>query len=370
VGFEQNESDLFHGLSSSADPTPLVQAEPVTALSPEPSSWRFAARPAIERFRKWSTAHELPGLAAGLESDQSVVAGQPTQVLFITDDLSASPPEDLQLQIRDPWTAHLVESNSAANPMNVEVLAPTGARAPAVLTAAWNQNGRREKTLINLKPIPLAELREAHQAPGPDPFQRDQWAEATVLKIPHTLNWEGTAASDADSSATVHLRYTRDAFHALVNVHDDHVVSNIAPNDIRGHWRSDSIEICVDPEARSEHTLSTFKVGIFPFDTDGNVRAARDADARQGPIEQTAPGMQLASRRTPTGYEIATSIPWPLLGVDPRPGHLMGFNILIYDGDKPDAAVGENINKSRLAWSPQRGVQGRPEDWGRLRLRR
>jgi LmbE family N-acetylglucosaminyl deacetylase len=369
VGFEQHESDLFRGVSNSADPTPLVHAEPVTALSPQSSSWRFAARPAIERFRKWSTKHELPGLAASLESDQSVVAGQPNQLLFVTDDPYASLPEDLLVEIDDPWTARLVKSSSTTNHVNVEVLSPATARAPAVLTATWNQNGRQETTLINLKPIPLAEIGEADQPPGPDPFQRDRWAEATLLNIPHTLNWEGTAASDADSSATVQLLYTREAFHALVNVKDDHVVSNIPPNDIRGHWRSDSIEICVDPEARSEHTLSTFKVGIFPFDTDGNARAARDADARQGPIEQTAPGMQLASRRTPAGYEIVTSIPWPLLGVDPRPGHLMGFNILIYDGDKADAAIGENINKSRLAWSPQRGVQGRPEDWGRLRLR-
>jgi hypothetical protein len=215
----------------------------------------------------------------------------------------------------------------------------------------------------------VAELRETDRAPGADPFARDPWAAATVLEIPHTLSWEGSSGNDLDSSATVRLLYTRDALHALVDVRDDRVVSNIAPNDIRGHWRSDSIEICVDPEAGSEHTLKTFKVGIFPFDTNGIARAARDADARQGPIEQTAPGMQLVSQRTSTGYQVATSIPWDLLGIDPQPGRLLGFNVLIYDGDKPDAALGENINECRLAWSPQRGVQGRPEDWGRLRLR-
>jgi hypothetical protein len=42
----------------------------------------------------------------------------------------------------------------------------------------------------------------------------------------------------------------------------------------------------------------------------------------------------------------------------------LGFNLIIYDGDKPDAALGENINKSRIAWAPRSGVQGRPEDWG------
>jgi hypothetical protein len=50
-------------------------------------------------------------------------------------------------------------------------------------------------------------------------------------------------------------------------------------------------------------------------------------------------------------------------------GSRLGFNVLIYDGDKADAAPGENINRVRLAWAPRPGVQGRPEDWGRLDLK-
>jgi len=53
---------------------------------------------------------------------------------------------------------------------------------------------------------------------------------------------------------------------------------------------------------------------------------------------------------------------WPLASEVVR-------NVLIYDGDKADAAPGENINRVRLAWAPRSGVQGRPEDWGRLDLR-
>jgi hypothetical protein len=55
--------------------------------------------------------------------------------------------------------------------------------------------------------------------------------------------------------------------------------------------------------------------------------------------------------------------------VDVAKVRTLGFNVLIYDGDKADAAPGENINRSRLAWSPRSGVQGRPEDWGRATLR-
>jgi len=98
------------------------------------------------------------------------------------------------------------------------------------------------------------------------------------------------------------------------------------------------------------------------------VRAARDADANQGPIEETAPTMRLVSRRTPTGYRIQAAIPFRAIGVSFAKTRRLGFNLIVYDGDKADAALGENINKSRIAWAPRPGVQGRPEDWGRIDL--
>ena len=153
-----------------------------------------------------------------------------------------------------------------------------------------------------------------------------------------------------------------------VDVIDDVVVSNIAADDIKGHWRSDSVEICVDPRAGAADTTGCFKVGIFPFDAGGRVRAARDADARQGPVEETAPGLRIASRRLENGYRVQAAIPFALLPDLPNPPRRLGFNVLVYDGDKGDAAPGENINECRIAWAPRSGVQGRPEDWGRLDL--
>ncbi len=179
----------------------------------------------------------------------------------------------------------------------------------------------------------------------------------------------GTVRDAADSSATFRLAYDPQTLFVDVNVADDIVVTNIAPDDIRGHWRSDSIEICIDPAAGSESTVDCFKVGIFPFDTTGVVRAARDADAHQGIIEETAPGMRVVSRRTLTGYRIQAAIPFREIGVEPTKGKRLGFNLIIYDGDKTNAALGENINKSRIAWSPRSGVNGRPEDWGRIDLK-
>ena len=76
-------------------------------------------------------------------------------------------------------------------------------------------------------------------------------------------------------------------------------------------------------------------------------------------------GRPVISWKTADGYALRVAIPRAELG---STGTRLGFNVLIYDGDKADAAPGENINRSRLAWAPRSGVQGRPEDWGRLEL--
>jgi len=158
--------------------------------------------------------------------------------------------------------------------------------------------------------------------------------------------------------------------YVAVEVVDDTVVSNIAPNDIKGHWRSDSVEITVDPmgPGASEHTLTTFKTGIFPFDTEGNVQAERDADANQGVISITAPDMQVASSETDSGYALEVAIPWNAVPGEVAPGDTIGFNVLIYDCDNAGAAVGENCNEARTAWSAWGQIQGTPRLWGHLTL--
>jgi hypothetical protein len=98
------------------------------------------------------------------------------------------------------------------------------------------------------------------------------------------------------------------------------------------------------------------------------VRGARDADADPGPLETHSPGTRLLSWRTAAGYTLRALIPLRELGLKGKSGSGAGFNVLIYDGDKVDAQPGENINRTRLAWSPRPGVQGRPEDWGRIVL--
>jgi hypothetical protein len=215
-------------------------------------------------------------------------------------------------------------------------------------------------------PLPHARVPRLRIAPSLDGTDRG-WEHVMPLVIAPTNLVQGKVNGPADSSALFRLGHCDRVLFVDVIVKDDTVVTNIAPNDIKGHWRSDSIEICLDPAIASEHTMGCYKLGIFPFDTSGVIRAARDADANQGPVEETAPRTRLRSTRTADGYRIQVGIPFEEIGL-PRGKKRLGFNLIVYDGDKRDAALGENINKSRLAWAPRPGVMGRPEDWGRIVL--
>jgi LmbE family N-acetylglucosaminyl deacetylase len=97
-----------------------------------------------------------------------------------------------------------------------------------------------------------------------------EYADLPSHEIPFDRIWEGGADDAADLTATFKVAYDDAFLYVALEVVDDAVVSNIAPNDIKGHWRSDSVEITVDPHGpgASENTLTTFKTGIFPFDTE------------------------------------------------------------------------------------------------------
>ena len=219
------------------------------------------------------------------------------------------------------------------------------------------------------QPLPRARVVRVKTAPALDGSSRG-WENVPELLIHPADLFQGKVANEADSSAAFRLAHDGRTLFLDVQVKDDVVVTNIAPDDIKGHWRSDSIEVCLDPAGGAEDTMGCYKLGIFPFDMSGVVRAARDADANQGPVEETAPKTRLGSRRTEDGYRIQVAIPFQEFGLDYRKKSRLGFNLIVYDGDKRDAALGENINKSRIAWAPRAGVMGRPEDWGRLDLDR
>lgn len=177
--------------------------------------------------------------------------------------------------------------------------------------------------------------------------------------------WEGDDPdSPQDASGQAWLSYDENGIYVAVDVTDE-AQGTVLPNaDAKRHWRTDSVEIAIDPLGTAENTSATFKVGIFPEVEEGGPAAYRDADAYQGPIAETAPGMELASTVSDpyNGYVIETFIPFEALPAPVDPDDL-AMNIFIYDSDTDDLT-----GQTRLGWSVWQGVQGDPYRWGHVNL--
>jgi LmbE family N-acetylglucosaminyl deacetylase len=362
------ETDLLPapGLPLSDRPIPFVA--PIARREVE---MEFVPRPALIHYQAWSAGQAIQHVAAQFRADLPVIAGEANAIELHFTNAAASPKSGrLTLELPPGWKAE-PEAQSvrlAAGSRGravFQVRPPEGAGLDADLTAHFQVEGQELSVPARAHPLPHTHVKHLSEPPALDGTDRG-WEHVPSLAISPTNLVQGKVADARDSSAVFRLAHCRRTLYLDVEVKDDVVVTNIAPNDIRGHWRSDSIEICLDPAAGAEHTMGCYKLGVFPFDTTGVVRAARDADANQGPVEETAPRTRLVSRRTADGYRIQAAIPFAEAGLTGR--RRAGFNLIIYDGDKREAALGENINKSRLAWAPRAGVMGRPEDWGRIDL--
>ena len=333
----------------------------------------FVPRPAIDHYRKWAKEQGIEAVAEALPSDLSMVAGGETEIQLLIHNASPEVSEgEVEFRLPAGWLVNpaRIKHRTPAGATDVVrciVTAPVGSLAEADLRAITSGGAMNVADSIRLHLVPRMQVARAKAVPDISASGAG-WEGVASQIIPPTHLVQGKVRDAADSSATFRVTYNAQTLFVDVDVSDDFVVTNIAPDDIRGHWRTDSVEVCIDPIGGAESTVDCFKLGIFPFDTTGVVRAERDADANQGLIEETAPGTRVASRRTPGGYRIEAAIPFREIGVQPVQGKRFGFNIIIYDGDKTNAAVGENINKSRIAWAPRSGVQGRPEDWGRIDL--
>ncbi|MFN8612662.1 MAG: PIG-L family deacetylase [Vulcanimicrobiota bacterium] len=164
--------------------------------------------------------------------------------------------------------------------------------------------------------------------------------------------WEGENHSPSDASARFRLRLSPTDLGLEVEVEDDQLLASLPASQNRAHWRTDSVEITVDPSGRSQDTTTTFKLGVIIQNLEGRPMAARDADARPGPW-----GGPLEVQARPGGYRLKLEIPRRQL---PAPlAQEFGFNLLVYDHDSGQAP-------SRLAWSAWETVQGWPELWGRV----
>lgn len=362
------ESDLLSGIEG-ASILNEISLDPIPSNVPAVALF-FVPRPAITHYLEWAANNGITHIAANFAADIPVVADQWTSVGLTVTNLSGSDlDEPFLVKLHSNWQtrhvpARLVLKRGAVLNLQISVRPPMDARTDCTVDSQLGNGAKAIVAHAVLHPVPITFAHRVAPRTASDLSARL----AALPSVPITTNLlvQGFVSGPGDSSGWFRVGYDSNFLYVETNVRDDHIVSNIAPDDIKGHWRSDSVEICVDTAPAAEDTLKSFKLGIFPFDSAGHVRGARDADARQGVIEETSPKTRLLSAKTPDGYKVVAAIPFDDIGIKPRRGLALRFNIILYDGDKMGALPGENINKSRLAWAPRPGVQGRPEDWGRL----
>ncbi|ALG13173.1 hypothetical protein AOZ06_45600 [Kibdelosporangium phytohabitans] len=178
-------------------------------------------------------------------------------------------------------------------------------------------------------------------------------------EIDISSRWEGDeCTSAADCSATARLSWRDDTLYGLVTVTDDVLGTKLATADCKRHWRTDSVELTIDPRGRSENTSTTYKLAVLPATAEGPPCALRDADNKQG----GAPGVKVASKLTGTGYVVEFAVPLAEVpgAIDPASA---AVNVLVYDSDTQDKS-----GQTRIGWSTWGGVQGDPYRWGRAKL--
>ncbi|MEQ4721831.1 sugar-binding protein [Nonomuraea sp. B19D2] len=321
--------------------------------------------PQVAQFEKWISEVGVPQLRGIVTPVLTLPSGGSRQVGVVVTNISdAARSGTVRVDLPAGFTADRVEAPYT------DLAAGASATVPFTVTNSdpslktSNQGGDYAYTIsvdgaVVSKPalelVPATSVPQA--SPTVDGMAGDGEYPGSALDISRL--WEGTACSSAaDCSGTARLAWHDDTLYLLVQVKDDVLGTRLAAADCKRHWRTDAVEVTFDPRGTSENTSTTFKAAVLPVTAEGPPCFERDADNRQGPGEQTAPGMRVASKVAPGGYTVEMSIPMAVLPGSIDPAHL-GLNILVYDSDTQD-----KTGQTRIGWSTWGGVQGDPYRWG------
>ncbi|HEX7351383.1 sugar-binding protein [Brachybacterium sp.] len=338
-------------------------------------------RPEIAEFLEWTAELGMQRLDALVPARYTLGSGRAETVEVVVRNHSADVQDaEVMLELPDGITAEpaelRVEGVPAQGEKRVEVRlentdeslptanrAPDGGVYPVTVTATAAGVTAPVAQGLYLVPSLVAartEGVEVDAARGSGEYPGDGIDIGTL--------WEGDPVEPADASGRTWVTYDEENLYVFVQVTDDVLGALLPPEDNKQRFRTDSIEIMIDPRGTSDNTATTFILGALPGTAvNGGVGApvaGRDHDNRQGPIADTAPGVRIAAEVSDPygGYLFETRIPFAELpdGIDPT--H-MGFNVVVYDSDTQD-----QTGQSRIGWSTFPGIQADPSRWGVLEL--
>ena len=342
----------------------------------------FRPRFDIAGYRDFARATHTEWVIPSLPARVPLVVGRATRVAVSVEG-TASARGEIRLEapagVRQVAPSAFVIASAGRVEAVVEAVAeaaalPEGrhsARLPATLVSRVGDNESRDRAELYL--LPSLTIPRVGKGPTIDGDLSDMQGFARGAIGPKDLWSRREPSGPEDSSAEFFLAYDAQNLYVGVHVRDESVVCNIEPDDVRSQLRSDAVGVTVDPSGKSPDTSTTFQAAAFPCTTAGfAARGFRDADAKQGLFEDTAPSARVASRRTADGYDIEFALPFAAMPVTPRPGDEIAVNVVLYDGDQKDARPGANINESGLAWAAfdLGGKQALPYLWPRVILGR
>ncbi|MFD1540720.1 sugar-binding protein [Nonomuraea guangzhouensis] len=322
--------------------------------------------PQVAQYEKWTAELGVPQLRGLVTPVLTLPSGGSRPVGVVVTNVSGTTQSGtVRLDLPAGFTADRAEapySGLAAGASTTVPFTVTNAD-PSLKTS--NQGGDYAYTITTtsadgssvskpaLELVPAVAIPQATAAPAIDGVEGDGEYSGPALDISRL--WEGTACSSAaDCSGTAKVTWRDDTLFLVVHVKDDVVGTRLPASDCKRHWRTDSVEVTLDPRGTSENTSTTFKAAVLPVTAEGPPCALRDADNHQGP----ATGVRVASKVSAGGYDVELAIPMETLPGAVDPAHL-GLNILVYDSDTQD-----KTGQTRIGWSTWGGVQGDPYRWG------
>ena len=366
-----------------------VEADLTTARGTGHSDTELRVVPAVEgrqqllaqvaQFERWSDTEGVPQLQDTVLPVLTLASGGSRQVgVRVTNHSSTTQSGSVSLSLPAGFTADAASkpySGLAAGDTttvtftvtNSDASLPTsnqggtGGSGNYAYTITTTSNAGSSTSAPALELVPTTTVPHESTAPTVDGTASAGEYTGPVLDL--SRRWEGSdCTSAADCSATGQVAWDDDTLYLVVDVTDDVRGTALDAADCKRHWRTDSVEVAIDPRGTSENTSTTFKTAVLPFTKEGPPCYERDADNHQGPGAQTAPGMTIASTLRDGGYTVEMSIPMDELPGAVDPDH-MGLNIFVYDSDTQD-----KTGQTRLGWSTWGGVQGDPYRWGIAKL--
>jgi LmbE family N-acetylglucosaminyl deacetylase len=352
--------------------------------------------PQVAQFREWVETVDQPVLDSLIKPVTSMGVGETKDVVVnVTNNTGEEQDASVTLVLAEGFTADSDSQGVTLGPnestsvtfavTNDDASLPTanqgGIDGDYLLDIRTVGNGVATTEVAGLDLVPAVTVSKAGSTPagatpaadaaatpvagGPQLDGTITDGEYTSAPLDLSRVWEGDDPdSPADASGTAWLTWDDDGIYVAVAVTDDTLGTVLPQDDAKRHWRTDSVEIAIDPLGTAENTSATFKVGVFPTTEEGGPAAYRDADAFQGPVAETAPGFEVASTVSEpySGYVLETFIPYDALPAPVDPDN-MAMNIFIYDSDTQDLT-----GQTRLGWSTYGGVQGDPYRWGHVTL--